>query len=133
MIIVVLVIVKAIIIIRLIEINIMTETEDNNKFTTITCKLETKAKIASLGIGKETWDDLLESLYLKMKGGSQVISIVLHDDQIKWINEHNVNLSAFVQDSLDEWMYEAKGDEGRGVRAKIDERRLQSMKAFSEE
>lgn len=107
----------------------MTETEDNNKFTTITCKLETKEKLASLqGVGKGTWDELLGFLYSKMAEGTRVVGITLFDDQVEWINKNAVDISKFVQDSLDEWMY--KDEEAR---AKIDERRLQSMKAFSEE
>lgn len=34
-----------------------------NKFTGISCKPEIKRKLASLGMKKETWDELLESLY----------------------------------------------------------------------
>lgn len=99
-----------------------------NKFTGISCKPEIKEKIASLGKGKETWDELLEFLYLKVVGNVRIVSVELFDDQVEWIRSHDINLSKFVQDSLDDWMY--KSEEAR---AKIDERRLQSMKAFSEE
>jgi len=102
--------------------------KDNNKFTGISCKPETKERLASLRLGMETWDELLEFLYLKATSNVRIISVELYDDQIEWIRKHNVNLSKFVQDSLDDWMY--KDEEAR---TKIDERRLQSMKAFSEE
>ena len=99
-----------------------------NKFTGIPCKLETREKLASLRIGKGTWDELLEFLYLKAVGNVQAISVELYDDQVEWIRKHDINLSKLVQDTLDDWMY--KDEEAK---AKIDERRLQSMKAFSEE
>ena len=101
---------------------------ENKDFTAIACRPETKEKLASLRIGKGTWDELLEFLYLKVVGNVQTVSVELYNDQAEWIRKHDINLSKFVQDSLDDWMY--KDEE---VREKIDERRLQSMKAFSEE
>lgn len=101
---------------------------ENKDFTAIPCRPETKEKLASLRIGKGTWDELLEFLYEKVIGNVQIISVELYVDQIEWVRKRDINISKFVQDSLDEWMY--KDEEAK---AKIDERRLQSMKAFSEE
>ena len=101
---------------------------ENKDFTAIPCRPETKEKLASLRKEKGTWDELLEFLYEKVAGNVQVISVELYVDQVEWIRSHDINLSKLVQDTLDEWMY--KDEE---VREKIDKRRLQSMKAFSEE
>ena len=64
-----------------------------------------------------------------MEQKTQLVNVVLFTDQIRWMNNRNLNLSSFVQDSLDEWMYE---DPDKGVRKEIEKRREEKLKSFME-
>ena len=64
-----------------------------------------------------------------MEQKTQLVNVVLFTDQIRWINKCNFNLSEFVQDSLDEMMYE---DPDKEVRKEIDKRGEEKLKNFLE-
>lgn len=64
-----------------------------------------------------------------MEQKTQMVNVVLFTDQIRWINRCNLNLSKYVQDSLDKWMYE---DPDKQVRKEIDKRREESLKNYLE-
>ena len=64
-----------------------------------------------------------------MKQETQTVGIILFADQIRWINKNYMNLPQFVQDALDEMMYEDPDEE---VRKEIDKRREEKLKNFLE-
>ena len=64
-----------------------------------------------------------------MEQKTQLVNVLLFTDQIRWMNKCNFNLPQFVQDALDEMMYEDPDEE---VRKEIDKRREEKLKNFLE-